>query len=115
MSANVQLKPVSLRREGDGLLVEWSDGVRTFISWRELRAKCPCATCLDKKEQPPNPLRVLTPQEIAAGAPQPVRMEPRGYYAYQIVWNDGHDTGIYSLDLLRQISKPVDAAGSKEN
>src|SRR5947209_5444869 len=104
MAENKQLKPLALRREGDGLLIEWDDGVRTFISWSDLRKQCPCATCLELKEKPPDPFRVLSPQEIAAGAPQPTRMVPRGLYAYQIVWNDGHDTGIYALDYLRQIS-----------
>jgi DUF971 family protein len=102
-----QLKPLALKREGDGLAVDWSDGVRTFATWKELRAACPCATCLENKEKPANPLRVLSPKELEAGPPAPVKMAARGYYAYQIVWNDGHDTGIYSLDLLRQIGKRV--------
>jgi DUF971 family protein len=99
--------PLALRREGDGLLVEWSDGSSTFATWRHLRANCPCASCIEKRNQPPNPLQILSPQEVAAGAPEPLKMSPRGYYAYQIAWNDGHDTGIYSLELLRQLSKPV--------
>ena len=111
---DAQLKPLNLRREGDGLLIEWSDGLRTFIAFTELRKKCPCATCLDEQAKPPNPLHILKPQEVAAGAPQPVMMTPRGYYAYQIAWNDGHDTGIYSVDYLRAISKPVGKAGGQE-
>lgn len=100
--------PLALRREGDGLLIEWSDGTRTFATWRHLRANCPCASCIEKRNQPANPLQVLSPQELAAGAPEPLQMSPRGYYAYQIAWNDGHDTGIYSLELLRQLSKPAE-------
>ena len=49
---------------------------------------------------------ILKPEEVAAGAPRPVAMHPRGYYAYQIIWNDGHDTGIYTLDILRGLSSP---------
>jgi DUF971 family protein len=30
-------------------------------------------------------------------------MTPVGYYAYKITWNDGHDTGIYTLENLRQL------------
>ena len=26
-----ELRPVSLKREGDGLKIEWSDGVTTFV------------------------------------------------------------------------------------
>jgi DUF971 family protein len=104
------LKPLSLRREGDGLLIDWNDGLRTFVSFETLRANCPCASCLEERSKPPDPFRVLSPKELTAGPPRPVRMEPRGYYAYQVVWNDGHDTGIYPLELLRGLSTPAGRA-----
>jgi DUF971 family protein len=96
-------KPTSLKREGDGLKIAWSDGVATFSSWRTLRANCPCAACLEDRAKPPDPFRVLTPQEAAAGPPEPVAMRPVGLYAYQITWNDGHSTGIYTIERLRQL------------
>ena len=104
-----ELRPVSLKRDGDGLKIEWSDGVTTFATWRHLRANCPCAACIEERAKPPDPFRVLSPQEVAAGAPAPVAMRPIGHYAYQIHWNDGHDTGIYVLEALRQLSQPRDA------
>ncbi len=97
-------RPVSLKREGDGLAIAWADGATTFVPWRHLRASCPCASCLEAKGKPADPFRVLTPQEAAAGPPAPTAMRPVGHYAYQITWNDGHDTGIYTLDSLRQLS-----------
>ena len=30
-------------------------------------------------------------------------MKPIGHYAYQIAWNDGHDTGIFTIEHLRQL------------
>ena len=105
-SAPEPVKPRSLRREGDGLRIDWADGASTFVTWRHLRANCPCASCLDQRAKPADPFRVLSPQEVAAGAPQPVAMKPVGHYAYQITWNDGHDTGIFTLELLRQLSEP---------
>jgi DUF971 family protein len=105
MSADAP-KPSSLRREGDGLAVDWSDGARTFITWATLRSNCPCASCIEKRARPADPFNVLTPQEVAAGAPQPTAMRPKGYYAYHVVWNDGHDTGIYPVELLRELSSP---------
>lgn len=98
-------RPLSLKREGDGLKIEWSDGATTFAAFKVLRAKCPCATCNEERGKPVDPFRVLTPQEVAAGAPTPVAMTPVGHYAYQIKWNDGHDTGIYPLTLLRDLSE----------
>ena len=105
MSA-AELKPTSLRREGDGLAIEWSDGARTFVAWHDLRKNCPCASCNEKRQKPADPFKLLSDREVAAGTPQPVRMVPRGHYAYQIVWNDGHDTGIYTLELLRRLGEP---------
>jgi DUF971 family protein len=98
-----ELRPVSLKREGEGLKIAWSDGAATFATWRELRSNCPCAGCIEERAKPPDPFRVLTPQEAAAGPPQPVAMRPVGHYAYQITWNDGHSTGIYTLESLRNL------------
>jgi DUF971 family protein len=96
-------KPISLKREGDGLRIEWSDGLRTYATWLALRKACPCATCIDERGKPANPFRVLSDKEVAAGPPSPVGMKPVGSYAYQIQWNDGHSTGIYTLNILRQL------------
>ena len=98
------VKPVSLKREGDGLKIEWSDGASTHLAWRVLRKQCPCASCIEERGKPADPFRVLTPQEAAAGAPEPVSMKPVGHYAYQINWNDGHTTGIYPVELLRKLA-----------
>jgi DUF971 family protein len=98
-------KPLSLRREGEGLLIEWADGYRGLVAFRRLRDACPCAGCLEARAKPPDPLRVLSAREVAAGAPAPVAMSPRGHYAYQVVWNDGHDSGIYTLESLRRLTE----------
>jgi DUF971 family protein len=100
------LTPRSIRRDGDTLCITWSDGVATRVTWRALRAACPCATCLEERKAPPNPFKILSEREVAAGAPAPVTMKPVGHYAYQIQWNDGHSGGIYTLDSLRTLSTP---------
>src|SRR5262245_66476612 len=104
MSAGAELKPLSLRREGDGLAIDWSDGVRTFVAWRTLRTNCPCASCNEARQKPADPFKLVSEKEVAAGAPEPARMSPRGHYAYQIVWNDGHGTGIFKLEQARTLS-----------
>jgi DUF971 family protein len=35
-------------------------------------------------------------------APQIVDLKEVGHYALQIVWNDGHDAGLYRWDMLRE-------------
>jgi DUF971 family protein len=105
MSSGADLKPLSLRREGDGLAVDWADGTRTFVAWTKLRKSCPCASCNEERQKPPDPFKLLSDKDLV-GPPQPAKMLPRGHYAYQIVWADGHDTGIYTLELLRHLSDP---------
>jgi DUF971 family protein len=100
-----EARPLSLKREGEGLKIEWSDGRVTTVRWRKLRANCPCASCIEERKKPADPFRILTEDEIAAGAPTPVAMTPVGHYAYQVRWNDGHDTGIYPLALLRELGE----------
>ncbi len=99
------LKPLSLRRDGDGLRIDWSDGASTHATWRTLRTNCPCATCNEERSKPIDPFRVLSEKEATAGPPSPTAMKPLGHYAYQITWNDGHDTGIYPVELLRSLSE----------
>ena len=83
------------------LLIVWSDGQRRHYGFRELRDRCPCATCREKRNQPQPLLPVLS-----EGEAQPLQilgMKPVGNYAYSINFSDGHDTGIYSFELLRQL------------
>ena len=96
------LAPVSLRREGaDRLVIEWSDGHTSVHTWKHLRKECPCAGCREERNQPPDPFRILKPEELKPLAP--TAMTPVGRYAYKITWSDGHDSGIFTLEHLRQL------------
>ena len=99
------LRPTSLAREGsDHLVIDWNDGHRSVYSWRHLRDNCPCASCKEEKETPRDPFHVLKPSELVARpALAPTALVPVGHYAYKIAWNDGHDTGIYTLENLRAL------------
>ena len=92
----------------DRLLITWSDGQIRQYMVRELRDKCPCATCREKRTAaPPSP--TLLPILSAAEA-RPLRiaaMKPVGNYAYSIDFTDGHNTGIYTLESLREMGAKV--------
>ncbi len=98
------LLPLSLSSQDDRLIIVWNDGVTLEYPPKVLREHCPCATCRAKRDEPPEPptaLPVLSLQEIL-----PVKlvgMKPLGNYAYNIAFSDGHATGIYSLELLREL------------
>jgi DUF971 family protein len=98
-----QLSLKSLKSDGDALLVTWGDGLTHRLTWGTLRDACPCATCRQKRLEPAPPLKILAPGE--AGPVRVTGMVPVGNYAYQIDFSDGHKTGIYSLELLREIGE----------
>jgi DUF971 family protein len=99
-------RPTKLQLVEDSqLLIEWSDGQKRRYRFRELRDRCPCATCREKRNQP-KPASLLP--ILSDAEAQPLRilgMKPVGNYAYSIEFSDGHDTGIYSLDLLRELGQ----------
>ena len=84
--------------------IVWSDGLRTSYQPRLLRDACPCATCREKRAAPAQPslLPVLAPEELAPLAV--TGMKPVGQYAYAIEFSDGHSSGIYTLDYLRELA-----------
>ncbi|QEG37150.1 DUF971 domain-containing protein [Bythopirellula goksoeyrii] len=89
----------------DTLQISWSDEIVIRYTIRELRENCPCATCIEKRSKPaPTELMpILKPEET-----QPLaitRMEPQGRYAYAIDFSDGHNTGLFTLDLLRELGE----------
>ncbi|MFQ5610827.1 MAG: gamma-butyrobetaine hydroxylase-like domain-containing protein [Anaerolineae bacterium] len=85
--------------------ITWADGYRSVYSLEHLRKICPCAECNEQRRNQ-DPLRVLKPDQAAARGElrrdRPV--EKVGNYALQFFWADGHSTGIYGYDLLRQAS-----------
>lgn len=96
-------KPLSIRRRGQFLLeVEWSDGFNSVIKLESLRNTCPCAECKgDELNSKAPSFQMLT--TFKQGMNELKALKPVGNYAITAVWGDGHDTGIYTYDYLRQI------------
>lgn len=94
----------SLKGDAQSLTLEWTDGVTQQITWRTLRDNCPCAHCKTKRAEPAppaNPFNILKPAEAAPL--KATSMKPTGNYAYSIDFSDGHNSGIYSLEYLREL------------
>ena len=98
---NLQLTP------GNELLIDWSDGQRRKYAVKSLREACPCATCREKRSQPKDPFALPTLKQVQMEPLKIVGMQPMGNYAYSIAFSDGHDTGIFAFDLLRQLGETV--------
>jgi DUF971 family protein len=78
------------------LRLTWSDGHSAEYPYDWLRGWCPCAGCqghssLEINYQPP-----LQPVDIRS-------IQPVGNYAISLAFSDGHGTGIYRYEFLREI------------
>jgi len=90
---------------GAGVDVTWSDGHTSHYNFQYLRDLCPCALCNDERGKKDkfagqaggSPLPMFKPKVTAKGA------SAVGNYAVQIQFSDGHSTGIYSFEHLREI------------
>lgn len=102
-------QPTKLELAAPGRLrITWSDGMVREYSVKELRDVCPCATCREKRNVPPPPATALPILSAAEAAPLSIAaMNPVGRYAYGINFSDGHDTGIYTLESLRELGEVV--------
>jgi DUF971 family protein len=90
------------------LRITWNDGQVREYSIRELRDACPCATCREKRMAPPSAAPLLP--VLSAAETQPLRLlgaDPVGGYAYSLNFSDGHDTGIFTLEHLRELGKEI--------
>ena len=84
------------------LLISWDDGHESAYSFNGLRAVCPCVGCKGGHAHmgaPPDPKVVRDALKTDLNLDQ---LSAVGSYALQINWNDGHSTGIYTWELLRQ-------------
>ena len=92
-------KPRNIAVCGRELAIAWGDGHESYLPFDDLRRSCPCALCRGQREAPADPLRIV--KAPASGEVAIARLVPVGVYAVQIVWSDGHDTGIHSFESLR--------------
>jgi DUF971 family protein len=81
------------------LEVTWPDGQTDRFPYRFLRGQCPCASCRDEWTGE----RIIREEAIAPDL-KLEGMESIGTYAIQLAWSDGHASGLYSWELLRQLS-----------
>jgi DUF971 family protein len=113
---DVRKKPIDVKvhvTTGEGVEVTWSDGHTSRYPFYYLRDLCPCALCNDEREKKAR-LRASPAASIELPMYKP-RVTAKsaaamGNYAVQITFSDGHATGIYSFEHLREIC-PCDACG----
>lgn len=85
------------------LEIEWHNGIVHHLDMFDLRRLCPCAVCEEvrARQQGQSELHMIAQDEAPSADLSAII--PVGNYAIQLTWADGHDTGIYTYDLLKQM------------
>jgi DUF971 family protein len=87
--------------DGAKLFLKWDDNSESFIPLEKLRKFCPCATCAaDRENQSESFIPVFH-----SGQTKISRINKIGNYAIGILWEDGHNTGIYEFPILKNLSE----------
>ena len=85
--------------------VEWNDGHKSVYPFGLLRAACPCASgrggTENRRSEPE--AEVFQQQREDSPATRINNVKAVGSYALTIVWEDGHDYGIYNWHYLRAL------------
>lgn len=96
---------INLKRD-QALTVTWQDGTVSYFTVAYLRRMSPSADMRELREKiKTNPLTVL-PTRPGGSAPLVVtHAELVGNYALAIHFSDGHTSGIYTWEYLREIDR----------
>lgn len=96
--------PVKIQKTDTSLKLTWDSGEETEITLQKLRDECPCVNCKGESVIFNSYIPIKAPFK-PAGFYEIEKIEPIGNYAVQITWKDKHNTGIYSWDVLKNLSK----------
>ena len=99
-----------------GIRIDWKDGLHSDYPLAYLRDHCPCAGCTGAHGTEPrrtnySAAKPSSPFPMYQPALKMLDVSQVGNYAIQIVWSDGHQSGIYSWEHLRSIAPESETAG----
>lgn len=92
---------LKLHRRSRELEVRFADGMHARLSAELLRVHSPSA---EVKGHGPGEGQLVTGKERVNIA----RIEPIGHYAVRLVFDDGHDTGLYTWPILYELCSERD-------
>ncbi|WP_395648369.1 gamma-butyrobetaine hydroxylase-like domain-containing protein [Terricaulis sp.] len=88
-------------REAKLLRISFDDGAKFEIPFELLRVESPSAENKGHGGEPPPPVKGKANVGV-------IRADAVGRYAVRITFDDGHDTGLYSWDLLYELGRDKD-------
>lgn len=103
VEANARPWPTDLTfdREARALRIAFDDGARFEIPFELLRVHSPSAETRGHGGATPPPI-------VGKANVNVVEAKPVGRYAVRIIFDDGHDSGLYSWDLLYELGRDKD-------
>lgn len=93
---------IRLRKTSRILAVEFDDGSRFDLPFEYLRVHSPSAEV--KGHGGGEGVLVTGKEDVRI-----VRIEPVGHYALRLIFDDRHDTGLYTWDYLYELGRDYDA------
>lgn len=100
--------PTAIHNGGTELIITWDDTHVAMHTARAVRLQCPCAGCIDEMSGQPLLDPVTVPTDVTVTS-----IELVGSYAIKIAFSDGHDTGIYTYEALRELGGGGEAGSGK--
>jgi DUF971 family protein len=105
---DVRKKPIGVKvhvSTGQGVEITWSDGHASRYDFPYLREHCPCAVCNDERVRKESVTGGSSAAVLPMFKPKVTAKSAKavGNYAIHLEFSDGHSTGIYSFDHLREI------------
>lgn len=98
------IQPDRLEFVGDFLAVKWTDGSESVVSTKTMRTHCPCAQCAGEPDVTGAVRRPAVQAPLTEASFEVRETERVGGYALAVTWGDGHRTGIYSWEFLRDLA-----------
>ena len=93
-----EAKSVGPSADQKRLRIEWADGHVSEFRPRQLRLACPCAGCIEEMTG----RALLDPSTVEPGV-WITAVSYVGRYALRFRFSDGHDTGLYTFEMLRSV------------
>ena len=100
MPPSLTASRITVSVEQQTFAIDWADGHHTVYPLDGLRRACPCAACRghERMHELPDPELFRLPSLMRWTA---LKVEAAGSIGLRLMWDDGHDTGIYSWERLR--------------
>ncbi len=92
---------IRLRKQSRVLELDYPGGERYALSWEFLRVHSPSA---EVRGHHPSEAQLQTGKKNIGIT----ELRPVGHYALQIIFDDGHDSGLYAWDYLYELCRDHD-------